>query len=78
MKTAISISDDVFRKAEQFARRKKKSRSEVYAEAIAEYLARHDTDAITDAINRTLREVGQSVEPFVREVGRRTLKRNEW
>jgi predicted transcriptional regulator len=78
MKTAISISDDVFRKAEHFARQRNKSRSEVYAEAIAEYLARHDIDAVTEAMNKTLDEVGQSVEPFVREVARRTLKRNEW
>jgi predicted transcriptional regulator len=78
MKTAISIADDVFHRAEHYARWQKKSRSELYAEAIAEYLARHDADAVTEAMNKTLDEVGQSIDPFIREAGRRTLKRNEW
>jgi predicted transcriptional regulator len=78
MKTAISIADDVFRKAEHYARQKRKSRSEVYSEAISEYLARRDTDAVTDAVNETLKQVGQSIDPFVQESTRRTLKRIEW
>ncbi|HEY2380220.1 MAG TPA: hypothetical protein VGK48_03460 [Terriglobia bacterium] len=78
MKTAISIGDDVFQRAERYARREKKSRSELYAEAIAEYLARHDADAVTEAMNKTIEEVGKSIDPFVREATRRTLKRIEW
>ena len=78
MKTAISIADEVFKRAEYYARRQKKSRSELYAEAISEYLARHDADAFTEAMNKTVKEVGQSIDPFVREVARRTLRRTEW
>ena len=78
MKTAISISDEVFHKAEHFARRQRKSRSQLYTEALAEFLARHDADAITEAMNRALEQVGQRVEPFVREAARRALKRAEW
>ena len=44
MKTAISIPDDVFNEAEALARRTKKSRSEVYARAVREYVARHSAD----------------------------------
>jgi predicted transcriptional regulator len=78
MKTAISIGDDIFNKAEHFARKKKKSRSELYTDAIAEYLARHDADAVTEAMDQTLQKVGRVIDPFIQEVGRRTLKRNNW
>jgi metal-responsive CopG/Arc/MetJ family transcriptional regulator len=36
MKTAISIPDDVFAQAEKVARLLKKSRSEIYSEALRE------------------------------------------
>jgi metal-responsive CopG/Arc/MetJ family transcriptional regulator len=38
MKTVISLPDGVFRDAERLARRLKKSRSELYREAVAEYV----------------------------------------
>jgi predicted transcriptional regulator len=61
LKTAISISDDVFQKAEHYARQKNKSRSEVYTEAISEYFARGDTYAITDAMNENT-EPGRTID----------------
>jgi metal-responsive CopG/Arc/MetJ family transcriptional regulator len=36
MKTAVSIPDRIFREAERHARRSKKSRSQLYAEALVE------------------------------------------
>jgi len=79
MKTAISIEDGVFRKAERYARQKKKSRSELYAEALVEYLAHHDSDAVTEAMNQTLERIGgESIDPFIREAGRRVLRRTKW
>jgi len=44
MKTAVSIPDDVFEKAERHARRMGKSRSQLYNHALAEYVARHAPD----------------------------------
>ena len=78
MKTAISIADNVFHKAEYYARRKKKSRSELYTEALSEYLARHDVDAVTEAMNKALEEAGESVDLFVQAASRRILKRTRW
>ncbi len=51
MKTAISVPDDLFRKAEATARRLRVSRSELYAKAIAEYLKEQDRSAITERLN---------------------------
>ncbi len=58
MKTAVSIPDDVFEAAERLAKRLKKPRSVLYAEAVAQYLARHDSDAVTEAMNAACEEVG--------------------
>lgn len=42
MNTAVSIPDELFRRADELAARLGKSRSEVYREALADYLARRD------------------------------------
>ena len=81
MKTAISIPDKVFAAAERLARRLKKSRSQLYTEAIREYTARHDPDEITESWNRALAEAGKEDAEearFIDEVARRTLERSEW
>ena len=78
MKTAISVPDRVFRKAEQYARRAKKSRSQVYSEAVAEYLARHVPDAITETMNDVCAQLGDQRDDFVVAASRRVLRREKW
>ena len=78
MKTAISIPDEVFAEAEQLTRRLKKSRSQLYTDAVREYLARHDPDAVTEALNRVCERVDSRPDPAVAAAGRRLLERIEW
>lgn len=79
MKTAISLPDDLFRAAERQAKRMRKSRSQLYAEALSEFLSRHSPDEVTDAMNRVVGEVPiEKGEPFARQAARRTLERSEW
>jgi len=47
MKTAISIPDTVFLEADSVARKLGMSRSQLYATALAEYLARRNTEQIS-------------------------------
>ncbi len=75
MKTAISIPDDVFLEADQLARRLKKSRSELYSQAMREYLYRNSTDVITRQLNEVLDKVGTDVDPFVKAAGESVLRR---
>ncbi|MEO7665839.1 MAG: ribbon-helix-helix protein, CopG family [Dehalococcoidia bacterium] len=80
MRISVSIPDHIFEKAEHLASRLKKSRSELYSEAVAEYLAKHD-DAIASAINRVLDDPDASdpeLDTFVAAWARRTLKQVEW
>lgn len=78
MKTAISIPDDVYAEAERLARRWRKSRSQLYTEAVREYLARHDPEAITDTLNRVSDLLDAPIDPAVSAAGRTLLERVEW
>lgn len=78
MKTAISIPDEIYREAERFSRRLKKSRSQVYTEAVTEYLARHDPEAVTDAMNRVCDAVDTRPDPALSATARRMLESVEW
>ena len=78
MKTAVSIPDDVFERVERFARRAKRSRSEVFSAALREYIARHAPDEVTDAINRAVDEIGDQRDEFVVAAARRVLEKSEW
>jgi predicted transcriptional regulator len=78
MKTAVSIPDDVFQQAEQLARRTETSRSALYARALAEYVARHAPDQVTDAMNRASDELGRTMDVFTQTASRRILERSEW
>jgi len=79
MKTAISLPDELFQAAEIQAERLGKSRSELYADALAEYLLRHAPDEVTEAMNRVIAEVGQGVQDRWQEAAvRRTLESIEW
>jgi predicted transcriptional regulator len=78
MKIAVSVPDDVFEEAERLARRTKRSRSEVYSRALAEYVARHAVDRVTEAMDRVLTEIGEPADRFSRVASRRILKRSDW
>lgn len=78
MKTAISIPDEIFEDAERLAKRLKQSRSEVYSRALAEYLARHAPDQVTEQMDRVVEELAEPVDGFVSAAARRLLGRTEW
>src|SRR2546428_7525090 len=78
MKTAISLPDDLFEEAERLARRLKKSRSRVYREAVREYLARHDPDQVTAALDEVVAKLQSTRDRFTALAARRALERVEW
>ncbi len=78
MKTAVSIPDEIFERAERLARRRQCSRSEVYTAALQEYVARHAHDEVTDAVNRVCTELGSDSDSFRAAASRRILDRVEW
>ncbi len=78
MKTAVSLPDDVFERVERLARRTKKSRSQLYSEALREYVARHAPEEVTESMDRVCAELGRTTDEFVSAAARRTLEKSEW
>jgi metal-responsive CopG/Arc/MetJ family transcriptional regulator len=78
MKTAVSLPDRLFREAERHAKRTKKSRSQLYADALSEYLVRHAPDEVTEAMNQVVNRLNEPTDSFVATAARRTLERSEW
>ena len=52
MKVAVSIPDSIFEAAEQLAREQNMPRSQVFAEALADYIEAHGPGAVTQALNK--------------------------
>jgi metal-responsive CopG/Arc/MetJ family transcriptional regulator len=51
MKIAISIPESVFREVKKLAEKQKRSRSEIFVEAVREYLKRLESRRILDSLN---------------------------
>ena len=65
-------------KVTRVARRLRKPRTMVLKEAIEEYAARHDADAVTEAMNRVAAVVDTRLDPGLAAASRRVLERTEW
>ena len=52
MKTAISLPDSLYEKAEQRAKALGIPRSQLYAKALEEYLAKYSAEQVTEALDR--------------------------
>ncbi len=78
MKTAVSIPDDLFRRADDLASRLGKSRSEIYREALADYVARREPGAVTRALDALVDDLAAESDGFAAQAARRTLEHSEW
>ena len=78
MKTAVSVPDPVFRSAERLAKHLRKSRSQLYSEALAEYVARRAPDGVTEAYDQVADAVDTRTQPAFARAAHRVLRRSEW
>jgi len=63
MKSDISVPNPVFHAAENLAKKMGVSLSELYTAALNAYVAEHQKEDVTDALNRVLETEPSSVEP---------------
>jgi len=63
MKVAISLPDPVFSAAEKLAHRMRVSRSQLYAQAIEEYLGKRQDTLITERLNALYASEQNPVDP---------------
>lgn len=78
MKTAISVPDKVFSRAERFAHNHKMSRSALFTIAVDEYIQRHRQDNITQKLNEVYSEEESSLDPVVHELQMLSLPKEDW
>jgi metal-responsive CopG/Arc/MetJ family transcriptional regulator len=78
MKTAISIPDDLFHAADSLAERLGFSRSQLFATAVAEFLAKHQTRKITDQLNEVYADQTSTLEPGLTHLQARSLPGDTW
>jgi metal-responsive CopG/Arc/MetJ family transcriptional regulator len=78
MKTAVSIPDEVFEAAEKAAKRLGVSRSELYANAVREFVERHRRDNITEKLNEIYAADDTGLDPVLEKLQQSTLAREDW
>jgi len=78
MKTAISIPDDVFAAADELAGRLGVSRSELYATAMVEFLAKHKDGEVTARLDRVYAGEPSVLDPAFRRAQGRSLQADSW
>ena len=78
MKTAISLPDDLFRSGDALAKRLGLSRSELYAQALAEYIAKHRADKITQRLNAVYATEDSELDPAIAAAQLNALPRERW
>ncbi len=80
MKTAISIPDEVFEAAERAAKRLGVSRSQLYSNAVKEFIERHRRENVTDKLNEVYfeNESASELDAALKALQAKSLPREEW
>ena len=78
MKTAISLPDQLYRSGDRLAKRLGVSRSELYARALAEFLAKHQSDQITQRLNAVYATEDSRLDPALAKAQLDALPRESW
>jgi metal-responsive CopG/Arc/MetJ family transcriptional regulator len=78
MKTAVSIPDDLFASADELADRLGVSRSELYATAVAEYVAKHRASDVTARLDAVYSSEPSGLDPALRRAQAGSVRRAEW
>ena len=78
MKIALSIPDEVFESGEALSKRLGVSRSRLYATALAEFVAKHRGQKVTDRLNAVYGTEDSRLPRSLRRLQSRSLSRETW
>jgi len=78
MKVAISLPNSVFDAAELLAQELSMSRSQLYAQAIAEFLQARSASAITSKLNQIYAQHEAAIDPELIAAQRKVLADEAW
>jgi len=77
MKTAISVSDDIFQLTEKLAKRLKVSRSKVFAMGVKKLAEEYD-DQVTAKLNDFYEKEKAEIDPVIMKMAALSLPKDEW
>jgi predicted transcriptional regulator len=78
MKRSAALPRQLEARVTEVARRLRKPRRVVLREAINEYAARHDQEAMTKAVDRLAQETDTRLDPALAAAAARILGRTDW
>jgi metal-responsive CopG/Arc/MetJ family transcriptional regulator len=78
MKTAVTIPDNIIKRADKLAKKRRISRSKLFTEAIESYLDEYEEDEIIRRINEVCEKVDTSVDPVLMKMALLSLPKDEW
>ena len=78
MKTTVSLPDDLFEDAERLAKRLGKPRSQMYSDAVRDYVARHEPEFVRTKLDEVLDAIRPKTDAFVAASARHALERVDW
>ncbi len=78
MKTAISVSDEVFELSEKLAKKLKVSRSKIFAMGVKKLAEEYDEDEITQRLNEFYDKEKAEIDPVIMKMAALSLPKDEW
>ena len=78
MKTAISIPDPIFQAAEHMAQRLKVSRSQLFTQALSEYVHTHQHRNMTERLNEIYPANDNKLDKKLSVMQARSLPKESW
>jgi len=78
MKTAISLPDELFKSANVLAQRMGVSRSQLFATAVAEFVAKHQSRKVTERLDRVYGAEQDNLDPALRLAQSKSLGDDTW
>lgn len=78
MKVAISLPDPVFSAAEKLAQSLRVSRSQLYAQAIQEYLGKRQDSQVTERLNAIYATTQEAIDPAIAAAQLKAIGHEAW
>lgn len=78
MKTAISIPDNLFQSAEKLARRLGKSRSQLYTQALNNYLEQNNEKGVQELLDKVYTLQDSQLSPSMKRLQSKAVAKERW
>ena len=78
MKTAISVPDPIFVRADRLAKRLHMSRSQLYARAVEEYMSEHRHSRVREKLDEVYSVESSAIDPAMLNAQAASLPEEDW